>query len=271
MVMYGSIAGISIGSLFMAGVIPGIMMGIALMIVSYIYAKKRNIPKDEKMVGKEKYKTIFTALGALLMPVIIIGGTMSGVYSPSEAGMVACFYGIIVGKFVYKGLKFKELPKAFSNAALAASTILFMNGMANIMGWELARVNFPKFVISAMTSVTKSSIGMLLIVVAFLTLLGMFMETTAAIVIFAPVLYPLASMYGVDPIHFGLLIILTLVIGQVTPPVGVLLSTTSSLIGIPMSATFKFLWPCLISLCIVLLLCVFIPGLSLWIPALVFG
>ena len=196
---------------------------------------------------------------------------MSGVYSPSEAGMVACLYGIIVGKTVYKGLKFKDLPGAFSRAALAASTILFMNGMANIMGWELARVNFPRFVINVMTSMTSNGVAMLLIVVAFLMLLGMFMETTAAIVIFAPVLYPLAEMYNVSPVHFGLLIILTLVIGQVTPPVGVLLSTTSSLLGIPMKETFRHLIPCLIALCIVLLLCVFIPSLSTFVPTLVFG
>ncbi len=270
MVMYCSIAGISVGGLFMAGVAPGILMGVALMVVSYLYAKKNNIPREPKMYGKEKLKTIFKAFWALLMPVIIIGGTLSGVCSPTEAGMLACVYGLVVGKFIYGGIKLKELPKVFGNGAMAGATILMLNGMASIMGWQLARVNFPSWILNALTSVTQDGLIMLFVVVLFLLLLGMFMETCAATVIFAPVLYPLAVQYGIDPFHFGLIFVLTLVIGQVTPPVGVLLSTTTSLIGIPFNSTFKYLKPCLTSLLVVLLLCVLIPALSTWLPSIVF-
>ncbi len=271
MVMYCSIAGISVGALFMAGVIPGILMGVSLMIVSYFYARKRNIPKEERMPWKQKIKVFTRALVALFMPVIIIGGTLSGIVSPTEAGMAACLYGILVGAFVYKGLTWKSAVKAFCNAAISSSTILFLNGMANIMGYQLARTNFPSYIVNIMTGAVSSSIGMVLIIMLFLFAIGMFMETTAAIVIFVPVLYPLAAAYGISPIYFGLLIVLTLVIGQITPPVGVLLSTTSSLLGIKMSDCFKYLVPCLSALLIVLILCIFFPVLSTWLPGLIFG
>ena len=270
MVMYCSIAGISVGSMFMAGVVPGILMGIALMIVSYFYAKKNNIPKSEKMPAKEKVRVILKAVWALLMPVIIIGGTMSGFCSPSEAGMLACIYGLIVGRVVYKGFRLKDLPEVFAKGALSGATILILNGMANIMGWQLARVNFPTMVSEFLGSITHSSLGVLFIVVIFLMILGMFMETCAATVIFAPVLYPMAIQFGIDPIQFGLVVVLTLVIGQITPPVGVLLSTTTSLIGVPMQSTFKYLVPCLISLLVVLVLCVLIPQFSLILPEIVY-
>lgn len=270
MVMYCSIAGISVGSMFMAGVVPGILMGIALMIVSYFYAKKHNIPKSEKMPAKEKVRVILKAVWALLMPVIIIGGTMSGFCSPSEAGMLACIYGLNVGRVVYKGFRLKDLPEVFAKGALSGATILILNGMANIMGWQLARVNFPTMVSEFLGSITHSSLGVLFIVVIFLMILGMFMETCAATVIFAPVLYPMAIQFGIDPIQFGLVVVLTLVIGQITPPVGVLLSTTTSLIGVPMQSTFKYLVPCLISLLVVLVLCVLIPQFSLILPEIVY-
>ncbi|OUO78909.1 hypothetical protein B5F53_09550 [Blautia sp. An249] len=270
MVMYCSIAGISVGSMFMAGVVPGILMGIALMIVSYFYAKKNNIPKSEKMPAKEKVRVILKAVWALLMPVIIIGGTMSGFCSPSEAGMLACIYGLIVGRVVYKGFRLKDLPEVFAKGALSGATILILNGMANIMGWQLARVNFPTMVSEFLGNITHSSLGVLFIVVIFLMILGMFMETCAATVIFAPVLYPMAIQFGIDPIQFGLVVVLTLVIGQITPPVGVLLSTTTSLIGVPMQSTFKYLVPCLISLLVVLVLCVLIPQFSLILPEIVY-
>ncbi|MGI6031674.1 MAG: TRAP transporter large permease [Eubacteriales bacterium] len=271
MVMYCSVAGISVGAMFMAGVIPGILMGVALMVVSYFYAKKNNIPREEKMPLGEKLRTVFDAFWALLMPVIIIWGTLSGICSPSEAGMLACVYGLIVGKFLYKGLKFKDLPEVFGKGAMSGATILALTGFANIMGWQLARVNFPQMVTGFISGITSNPYGVITIVVIFLLILGMFMETCAATVIFAPVLYPLANQFGIDPIQFGLIIVFTLVIGQVTPPVGVLLSTTSSLLGVPMHSTFKYLKPCFASLLVVLLLCMFVEPISTFLPNLIFG
>lgn len=271
MVMYCSIAGISVGAMFMAGVVPGLLMGVALMIVSYFYAKKNNIPREPKMPFKEKFKVIMDAFWALLMPVIIIGGTMSGICSPSEAGMLACVYGLVVGKFVYGGLKLKDLPEVFGKGAMSGANILALTGFANIMGWQLARVNFPQFISGLLSSITNNALGVVCIVVIFLLILGMFMETCAATVIFAPVLYPLANQFGIDPIQFGLIIVFTLVIGQVTPPVGVLLSTTSALLGVPMQATFKYLKPCFASLLIVLVLCMLFPAFSTFLPNLIFA
>lgn len=270
MVMYCSIAGISVGSMFMAGVVPGVLMGMALMVVSYFYAKKNNIPKSPKMPMKEKIRIILKAIWALIMPVIIIGGTMAGFCSPTEAGMLACVYGLLVGKFIYKGYKLKDLPNVFAKGALSGATILMLNGMANIMGYQLARVNFPKTVSSLLSGITNNPLAVIFIVILFLTVLGMFMETCAATVIFAPVLYPMATQFGIDPIHFGLIIVMTLVLGQITPPVGVLLSTTTSLVGIPMNATFKYLKPCFLALLAVLILTAVFPALSLTLPKLFF-
>ena len=195
---------------------------------------------------------------------------MSSSCSPAETGLLACRYGLIVGRVVYKGFRLKDLPEVFAKGALSGATILILNGMANIMGWQLARVNFPTMVSEFLGSITHSSLGVLFIVVIFLMILGMFMETCAATVIFAPVLYPMAIQFGIDPIQFGLVVVLTLVIGQITPPVGVLLSTTTSLIGVPMQSTFKYLVPCLISLLVVLVLCVLIPQFSLILPEIVY-
>lgn len=255
----------------MAGVVPGILMGIALMVVSYFYAKKNNIPKSSRMPAKDKLRIIGKAIWALIMPVIIIGGTMAGFCSPTEAGMLACVYGLIVGKFVYKGYQLKDLPQIFAKGAMSGATILMLNGMANIMGYQLARVNFPKTVSSVLSSITDHSLAVIFIVIIFLLILGMFMETCAATVIFAPVLYPMAMQFGIDPVHFGLIIVMTLVLGQVTPPVGVLLSTTTSLIGVPMNTTYKYLKPCFLALLTVLILTAVFPALSMTLPNLLFG
>ncbi|MBT9777932.1 TRAP transporter large permease subunit [Clostridium sp. MCC353] len=271
MIMYCSITGISVGAMFMAGFIPGILIGIGLMIVSYVYAKKAGIPKEEKVPAGEVWKAFKGAVWALFMPVIIVGGILSGLFTATESGMIAVVYGIFIGKVIYKELEWKALPKIFVNTALASAKVLFVSGMANILGWELARLNFPTMVIHGISRMTENKWIIMLLIIGLFMLVGCFVETVAAIVIFIPVLYPLAAQFGFEPIHFAIVVILTLVMGQVTPPVGVILFLTSSMNGISIKRTFRYLLPCLAVFMAVIFICAFVPDVPMLLPRLFYG
>ena len=271
MIMYSSYSGVSVASLFMSGIIPGILMGIGLMICCYRYAKKRDIRLLPKIAGKERAKIVGHSIWALLMPVIIVGGTMAGFCSPSEAGMVACLYGLVVGTVVYKGLRLRDLPQLLSRAAITSSTVLILMGLANLMGYMLARLNFASIIGDFFASFTDSSMVVFFIIVVFLLLLGCVMESNAATVIFAPVLYPIANAFGINPIQFGLVFVICECIAQITPPVGALLSATASIQGVPLQSTIKHVIPMLIAEVAVLLLVMLFPPLSTFLPSVLVG
>ena len=271
MIMYSSYSGVSVASLFMSGIIPGILMGIGLMICCYRYAKKRDIHLLPKIAGKERAKIVGHSIWALLMPVIIVGGTMAGFCSPSEAGMVACLYGLVVGTVVYKGLRLRDLPQLLSRAAITSSTVLILMGLANLMGYMLARLNFASIIGDFFASFTDSSMLVFFIIVVFLLLLGCVMESNAATVIFAPVLYPIANAFGINPIQFGLVFVICECIAQITPPVGALLSATASIQGVPLQSTIKHVIPMLIAEVAVLLLVMLFPPLSTFLPSVLVG
>lgn len=271
MIMYSSYSGVSVASLFMSGIIPGILMGIGLMICCYRYAKKRDIRLLPKIAGKERAKIVGHSIWALLMPVIIVGGTMAGFCSPSEAGMVACLYGLVVGTVVYKGLRLRDLPQLLSRAAITSSTVLILMGLANLMGYMLARLNFASIIGDFFASFTDSSMLVFFIIVVFLLLLGCVMESNAATVIFAPVLYPIANAFGINPIQFGLVFVICECIAQITPPVGALLSATASIQGVPLQSTIKHVIPMLIAEVAVLLLVILFPPLSTFLPSVLVG
>jgi len=235
------------------------------------YAKKRNLPLLPKTSGKERLKVLGKSVWALLMPVIIVGGTMAGFCSPSEAGVVACVYGLIVGKVVYKGLKLKDLPKIFGEAAMTSARVLILIGLANMMGYMLARLNFAKTIANFFMSFTDSALVVWLIIVVFLLLLGCVMESNAATVIFVPVLYPIANAFGIDPIAFALVVVICECIAQITPPVGALLSATASIHNIPLQGTIKHVIPMLIVEAVVMLAIVFFPPIATFLPNLLFG
>ena len=271
MIMYSSYSGVSVASLFMSGIIPGILMGIGLMICCYRYAKKRDIRLLPKIAGKERAKIVGHSIWALLMPVIIVGGTMAGFCSPSEAGMVACLYGLVVGTVVYKGLRLRDLPQLLSRAAITSSTVLILIGLANLMSYMLARLNFASIIGDFFASFTDSSMLVFFIIVVFLLLLGCVMESNAATVIFAPVLYPIANAFGINPIQFGLIFVICECIAQITPPVGALLSATASIQGVPLQSTIKHVIPMLIAEVAVLLLVMLFPPLSTFLPSVLVG
>lgn len=269
MIIYASITGLSVGKMFLAGIIPGVIVGIGLMIACYIIAVKEKIPRENHVASlKEIGRKFWDAILALFMPVIIVGGILGGIFTATEAGMVAVLYGLFVSIFVYKELTLKDLPKLFIEAAKTSSAMMIIAGMAMITSWLLASNQFPQFLVNFLSSISSNPSVVLFMIIVMFLLLGCVVETVAATVIFVPVLQSLVISYGYDPIHFALVIIVALLIGQVTPPVGVLLSLTSKMTNIRLHETFRFL-PLLLGVMIIALFIVaYFPGIVMFFPNL---
>jgi C4-dicarboxylate transporter DctM subunit len=270
MIIYGSITGLSIGALFMAGIIPGILIGLCLMVASVVYARRNNIPLEPKADLREILHNFLRAIPALIMPVIIISGILSGVFTATEAGMVASFYGMIVGFFIYRSLKISDFSELFLGAAKNSASILLITGMAYVTGWMLARLQFPRATMNFLVSLTDSSNVFLLLIIIFFMLLGCFMDTIAALVIFVPILLPISATYGMLPIHFAIVVMVTLIIGQVTPPVGVLLFLTATMARISIKETLRYLVPFVGVMVFALLIISYFPRIVMFIPRLIY-
>ena len=212
MIIYGSITGISIGSLFLGGFVPGVLVGIALMVAAYIMAVRKGYKAEAKATLKQTFTAFRKSFVALVMPGIIIGGILTGVFTATEAGVVAVVYGFIVG-FVLKELKLKDLKKIFVDSAIVTSTTMFVIGAAQIIGWILARERFPQILGAALMGISDNPTVILLMVLLFLFILGFFIDATAALIILVPVLAPIAAKYGLDPVHFAVLIVIMLLVG----------------------------------------------------------
>ncbi|MCP4401588.1 MAG: TRAP transporter large permease [bacterium] len=270
MIIYGSITGLSIAEMFLAGVIPGVFIGLGLMVASYLYAVKEGYAKFAKASFKEIIRSFIDSIWALIMPLIIIGGILLGVFTATEAGMVAVLYALFVGMVVYKEIKVTDLPKLLVHSAKVSSSLMIIAGMANIFAWVLAREQFPRIAVNFLAGIsTNPGIVMLLIIIFFL-ILGCFVETLAAMIIFVPILQPLVAQFGFDPIHFALVIIGTLLIGQVTPPVGVLLFLTTKMAEAEFRETMRYIPGFVGMMIIVLLIIAFVPDLVMFLPRLVF-
>lgn len=266
-IMYGVIAQLSITELFVAGVIPGILMGVALMVLVHIVAKKEGygVATDEDVKEEEKVSTATTlkeALWSLMVPVIILGGIYGGIFTPTEAAIVACDYGLIVGIFVYKEIKLKDIFGIFKTTVLTSGTVMILVSCATAFGRLLAMEQVPTSIASFILSISDNKIIVLLLINIFLFVVGMLMETLAAIIILAPLLLSVVLPLGVDPIHFGVIMVVNLVIGMCTPPVGVNLFVASRLGGIKLEEMFRWLAPCIAVLLVVLVLITYIPALS---------
>jgi C4-dicarboxylate transporter DctM subunit len=269
MVMYGVATGASIGTMFMAGFLPGILCGAVLMIISAIISKKNGylgngIPFSFGRVFKE-FKN---AIWALLVPVIILGGIYGGFFTPTEAAVVSIIYGLFAGTLIYRELNFKRIIEKFVDAAKTAGSILVIVGTGTILGRVLTLERAPMAIAEALGGVTDSWIVMLLMMNLIFLLVGCLMETTSAILILSPILYPVAEMYGVNIIHFGIMMIVNLSIGFITPPVGVNLFVACSIGEIPFTSIVKKIIPFLIALLIGLLFITYIPEISMFLPSL---
>ena len=269
MVILGISANMSIGALFIAGYLPGILIALGLMFVAYLQAKKRNYPHREKRATiKEMLKATWQAIIPLMMPVIVMGGILGGIFTPTEAAAVACVYGVIVGLFIIKTLTFKQLPRLLLNAAEMAAMVQIILAMSGILGWTITVMRIAEKITSFFLSVTTVPVLLLLLINILLLIVGMIMEPGVSIVILVPMLFPLIKTIGIHPLHFGIILIVNLVIGLSTPPVGSALFIGSAVGKVPIERLTKALLPYYGILIVVLLLITYIPAISLTLPRL---
>lgn len=268
MIILGTLATVSIGDLFIAGVIPGILLAAGLMIVTYVISAKRKYPRGERQSFPVIFKSFWGAFWALMMTVVILFGILSGYFTPTEASIVAVVYATVVGLYIYKDLKIREMPKIIMDSMISASGIMILVGFANLFGWILVSERIPQLVADFILSISDNPIIIILLINLLLLFVGTFMETIAAIVILFPVLLPIATQIGMDPVHFGVMMVLNLMIGLSTPPVGVCLFVASSIGKVSIGRASVALLPFLAVSLVVLLLVAFIPEITLFLPSL---
>mgnify|MGYP000707680433 CR=1 FL=1 len=268
MITYGVVTGASIGSLFMAGFIPGILIGVALMLVAFVVAKKRGYVGEKRVSLKEVLVSFKDAILALLMPVIILGGIYGGIFTPTEAANVAVIYGFIVGFFIYKELELKDIPEILRTSAISTAMVMLIIATATAFGLLLTREMIPNKIANFFISITESKFVLLMLINVLLLVVGTFMETNAAIIILAPIFYPVIMQMGIDPIHLGVIMVINLAIGMITPPLGVNLFVACGLTKLTIERVIRANWIYLFVSLAVLVLLTYIPGISLWLPKL---
>ncbi|CTQ61370.1 MAG: TRAP transporter large permease [Roseibium album] len=270
MIIVGALSGISVGQMFMAGAVPGLLMGLAMMITCYVIARRKNFPREPWRGASELVRALGSAFWAIAMTGIIIYGLLSGIATPTETAVVASVYAFIVGAFVYRELPLKKVPKIIVDSAVSAASILALVGLANVFGWILVSERIPQAIASAVLTITDNPILVILIINLLLLFVGMFMETIAALIILFVPLLSLAQAVGIEPLHFATFAVLNLMIGLTTPPVGVCLFVCAGIARLPLTPVVKAILPFLLSNIIVLLLVSFIPALATWLPNLIF-
>lgn len=267
MITYGVVTGASIGGLFMAGFIPGILFGLALMVVAFIISKKNNYVGTEPPSLAEIWRTFKEAIFALLMPIIILGGIYGGIFTPTEAANVAVIYGLIVGFFVYKELSIKDIAPILRTSAISTAMVMLIIACASAFGLILTREMIPNAIAEFFISISDNKYVFLLLVNIMLLIVGTFMETNAAIIILAPIFFPVAVQLGIDPIHFGIIMVISLAIGMVTPPLGVNLFVACGLSKLKIERVISANWLYLGVTILVLFLISYIPGIAMWLPS----
>lgn len=273
MVLYSSITGISVGKLFMAGVIPGILVGISQMCYAYFMARKNPEKYDGNVKAafdfKRMIKAFFNALPALIMPGIIIGGILSGVFTATEAGAIAGLYGLLIGIFVYHEFTFKGAIKTIISAAKTSGMTMLIVSGATAFSYCLAIEKFPEQVSNLITGVSTDANVLMFLMIIAMCIIGMFMDTTSAAIIMVPIFYPIAEACGINGIHFGMVMVLTFILGGITPPVGVTLYIATAVAKIRFVDLLKEMWPFILLFVILMLAVAYIPGICLFIPNMI--
>jgi C4-dicarboxylate transporter, DctM subunit len=259
---------VSVGKLFVAGILPGLLIAVGMCIVNWRIATQRNYRGVGEMPPiKEMLETTFKAIPALLLPIIILGGMRAGWFTPTEASVVAVFYALICGKFIYRTLEWKAVPDILARSALLTASVLIIIGLSNAFAWVLTIEGVPQKLAEWMIAQQFSVVGFLIAVNVFLLIFGIFIEPLPGVMVLVPILAPVAAKLGVDPIHFAMIVIFNLTLGMITPPVGGLLFVTSNVSRVPLNDLVRELKPFLLAHGVILLMLTFIPALSTWLPS----
>lgn len=272
MILYGSITGISIGKLFLAGVIPGVITGLAQMTYVVYKAKKNPEMYDGDRVPfewKKLWKNFLDAIPALVMPLIIIGGILSGIFTATEAGAIASVYGLLVGIFVYREFKVKSILRTILNSAKTTGMSMMIVASAITFSWILAKEGFPKTVASFINGISNNPYIVLFAMIVVMMIIGLFMDTTAAAIIMVPIFAPIAQAIGLNSVHFAMVMVLTFILGGITPPVGITLYVASAVGKVKMKSLLREMSPLILISVVILFLVAYIPHISMFLPNLI--
>jgi tripartite ATP-independent transporter DctM subunit len=275
MVVYGAIAQVSIGGLFLGGILPGALIGFFLMAVVKMYTYHPAYPELRVTHGRFEWAPLWRSLAevwpALLGPLIIVGGILGGIFTATEAGVVACLYAYLVGAFWYRNIRIADLPRIFVDAAITTTMVSAVIAISGAMGWLLAYMQFNDMAVAWVTQASQSPYVVLLVFALVMILLGTFVDSLAILLVFAPVAVELCKRYGIDPIQMGLVMVICNQIGAVSPPTAPLLFVTTNIARTSLDDTTKHVWPFFAAECAALVVVIFIPGLSTWIPRYFLG
>jgi tripartite ATP-independent transporter DctM subunit len=269
-IIYSYAAGgtISIAQLFLAGVVPGIMVGLSLMVLAFIISSKKRYPKGRVVPFREALKITWEALAGLMTVVIIVGGVIGGIFTPTESAAVAVVWAFIITMFVYRDLKWRQLPQVLHSVTRTVAMVMIVIGFASAFGYLMTLMQVPAKATGLLLAVSESRYVILIMINFMLLILGTFMDMAPLILICTPILLPVIKAIGVDPVHFGIVMMLNLGIGLVTPPVGTTLFVGCAIGKVPIERAARHLWPFWIAMLVVLLLVTYIPALALWVPSL---
>ncbi len=271
-IIYSYAAGgtISIAQLFMAGVIPGIMIGVSLMVLGFIISTRRNYPKGKVVPLREALRITWEALAGLATVVIIVGGVIGGFFTPTESAAIAVVWAFFVTMFLYRDLKWRQLPQLLHGVVRTVAMVMIVIGFASSFAYMMTLMQVPAKATAFLLSVSENKYVLLILVNVMLLILGTFMDMAPLILICTPILLPVMKMIGVDPVHFGIILMLNLGIGLVTPPVGTTLFVGCAIGRVPIERAARHLWPFWLAMLVVLILATYVPALSLWVPSLVY-
>jgi len=266
LVVYGAATETSVGRLFMAGVIPGVLLGLLLMVIIYIVARMTNMPTHPRASIREMLSTAKDSVWGLLLVFIILGGIYGGVFTPTEAAAVAAVYSFIVAVFIYRDIGFKDIPKVFSDSGKVTVMLMFIIVNALLFAHVLTTERIPQAIAEQIIAMEMAPWQFLIVVNLILLAAGAFMEPTGIILILAPILFPIAMQLGIDPVHLGIIIVVNLEIGMITPPIGLNLFVTSGITSLSIGQVIRAASPWLLVLLAYLVLVTYVPAISLWLP-----